>query len=147
MLTLWDVLQKISYMTHGGLCGTARYLLFLNEYTETKAQQFVYHTNEMMHSSCHMTEQQRSFCCTSVFVDSVFILYLPLFFHLGVLLSLFFQLGVLLSLFFLLGVLLALFFHLGVLLLMLPASSWTLLRPVLWQSSVLCNESLGLGSL
>lgn len=49
---------KNSYTAHGGLYGTARYLLFLNECTETKAQQFVHHTYEMMHSSLHMRVQQ-----------------------------------------------------------------------------------------
>jgi hypothetical protein len=58
---------KNSYMTCGGLCGTARYLLFLNEYLETKAQQFVYHTYEMMHSALHMRVQQQSTCCSSAF--------------------------------------------------------------------------------
>ena len=58
---------KNSYMSHGGLCGTAGYLLFLNECIETKAQQFVYHTYEMMHSSLYMRVQQQSSCRPSAF--------------------------------------------------------------------------------
>lgn len=108
---------KNSYMTHGGLCRTARYLLFLNEYTEAEAQQFVYHTYEMMHSSLYMRVQQQSSFCTSAFFVWLFILYLSWF------------------------------FHLGVLLLMLAALSFKLPWPVLWESSPLSDESEGLGSL
>lgn len=75
-----------SFMTHGGLCGTARYLLFLNEYTKITAQQFAYHTYEMMHSTLHMRVQQQLWCCTSAFFVLSFISYFSVLFHLGTLL-------------------------------------------------------------
>lgn len=110
---------KNSYTTHGGLCGTARYLLLLNNYTETRVQQFVYHTYKMMRTSLHIRVQQQLHFCTSAFFVWLFITYLSLF----------------------------LFFHCDVSLLMSPAVSLKLPLPELWQSSLLCDEWQGWESL